>query len=185
MGFLTNWLFWIIVFSIVFILALIGYLTESRKKNEKQQTNNSETSVPGTPEVNVADNSNVTSPSDIGATLNLDNGTWSSSTVPSADSVKQLSNDDWTVMPTVEPAQPVVEQAPAVEPVQPVVEQALAAEPVQPVVEQVPAAEPVQPVVEQVPAVEPVQPAATTINSAASVQAPSQDSTVETSDIWK
>lgn len=39
MEILTNWWFWIIIAAIVFVLALIGYLTESMKKDKKVETN--------------------------------------------------------------------------------------------------------------------------------------------------
>ena len=37
MEILSNWVFWVILASIVFVLALIGYLTESMKKPKKDE----------------------------------------------------------------------------------------------------------------------------------------------------
>ena len=33
----SNWIFWVILASIVFVLALIGYLTESMKKTKEEK----------------------------------------------------------------------------------------------------------------------------------------------------
>ena len=40
MNILTNWVFWIIIAAIVFVLAIIGYLSESKKKNKKAEDDN-------------------------------------------------------------------------------------------------------------------------------------------------
>ena len=41
MNILTNWVFWIIIAAIVFVLAIIGYLSESKKKDNKtKEVNN-------------------------------------------------------------------------------------------------------------------------------------------------
>lgn len=72
----SNWIFWVVLASIVFVLFLIGYLTESMKKDKKddkkkeESTNVPDVSTPVTSEpaeVNVA-----------------------------------AQNDDWTVMPKTE-----------------------------------------------------------------------------------
>ena len=147
MSILTNWIFWIIVSAIVLLLAIVGYLSESRKKSENVL--NSENNISN-------DSKDITSSnsSDINnqATDVSSNGT--------------VSLDDWSVMPDVSPisngsVDPIVEQpvsAPVVEqtissPVEqaPVVEQTISA-PVEqaPVVEQ-----PVSAPVEQAPVVEP------------------------------
>lgn len=94
MSFLTNPLFWIILAAIIFILALIGYLTESKKKSDKKAA---EVSNIEQPVVAPADPLPQVEPAGV---LNLDNGTWSNE-VPTAESVQTNSTDDWTVMPTV------------------------------------------------------------------------------------
>lgn len=38
----SNWIFWVILASIVFVLALIGYLTESMKKSNKDDKKDTE-----------------------------------------------------------------------------------------------------------------------------------------------
>ena len=146
MSILTNWIFWIIVSAIVLLLAIVGYLSESRKKSENVL--NSENNISN-------DSKDITSSnsSDINnqATDVSSNGT--------------VSLDDWSVMPDVSPisngsVDPIVEQpvsAPVVEqtissPVEqaPVVEQTISA-PVEqaPVVEQT-----ISSPVEQAPVVE-------------------------------
>lgn len=44
MNILTNWVFWIIIAAIVFVLALIGYLSESKKKNKESLENDNASS---------------------------------------------------------------------------------------------------------------------------------------------
>lgn len=41
----SNWVFWIILATIVFVLALIGYLTESMKKPKKEDNNEEQPKV--------------------------------------------------------------------------------------------------------------------------------------------
>lgn len=72
----SNWIFWVVLASIVFVLALIGYLTESMKKDKKEDKKEeepameSEVNTPVTPE-----------PSEVN--------------IPAKD-------DDWTTMPKVD-----------------------------------------------------------------------------------
>lgn len=72
----SNWIFWVVLASIVFVLALIGYLTESMKKDKKDDKKKDEASpvpevsVPETPETNEVN-------------------------IPA-------QNDDWTTMPKVD-----------------------------------------------------------------------------------
>ena len=138
MNFLSNWIFWVIILAIIFLLAIVGYLTESRKKNKKESSEVKPEVQPAEPTVQPAptvDNSNVVSPVNPGAVLNLDNGTWNNS-VPAEPVVEQTtSTDDWSVMPEV---------APVAEPVQVTPEAAPVAEPVQVTPEAAPVAEPVQ-----------------------------------------
>lgn len=53
MEILSNWVFWVILASIVFVLALIGYLTESMKKpkkdEEKKDTDSNEVNIDAKP----------------------------------------------------------------------------------------------------------------------------------------
>ena len=36
----SNWMFWVILAAILFILAIIGYLSESKKKSKKKEVSN-------------------------------------------------------------------------------------------------------------------------------------------------
>lgn len=76
MEILSNWIFWVVLASIVFVLALIGYLTESMKQSSKKKENKDA-------EVNDTDDSvtNVVS--------------------TPAPTVTTTTNDDWTTMPEV------------------------------------------------------------------------------------
>lgn len=49
----SNWIFWVVLASIVFVLALIGYLTESMKKAKKEDKKEEK------PEVNEVEVNNV------------------------------------------------------------------------------------------------------------------------------
>ena len=72
----SNWIFWVVLASIVFVLALIGYLTESMKKDKKEDKKKEEPDV--VPEVTAP----VTpEPSEVN--------------IPA-------QNDDWTTMPKVD-----------------------------------------------------------------------------------
>ena len=72
----SNWIFWVVLASIVFVLALIGYLTESMKKDKKDDKKKEEPDV--VPE--------VTAP-----------------VTPETNEVNiPAQNDDWTTMPKVD-----------------------------------------------------------------------------------
>lgn len=76
MEILSSWIFWVILASIVFVLALIGYLTESMKKSKKDEKK--DTDVKDVNEVNT----NVTPAQDESA-------------------VTEVKADDWMTMPEV------------------------------------------------------------------------------------
>ena len=93
----SNWMFWVILAAILFILAIIGYLSESKKKSKKKEV------------------SNETSSSN-----SVNNSAVSPKTVETPVQVQTTSqNDNFTVMPEVKvetlndvkPAEPT--QAPA------------------------------------------------------------------------
>ena len=72
----SNWIFWVVLASIVFVLALIGYLTESMKKDKKEDKKKEEPDV--VPEV-------------------------TASVTPETNEVNiPAQNDDWTTMPKVD-----------------------------------------------------------------------------------
>lgn len=72
----SNWIFWVVLASIVFVLALIGYLTESMKKDKKDDKKKEEPDV--VPEV-------------------------TTSVTPETNEVNiPAQNDDWTTMPKVD-----------------------------------------------------------------------------------
>lgn len=76
MEILSSWIFWVILASIVFVLALIGYLTESMKKSKKDEKK--DTDVKDVNEVN----NNVTPASE-------------------EQVVTEVKADDWMTMPEV------------------------------------------------------------------------------------
>ena len=76
MEILSSWIFWVILASIVFVLALIGYLTESMKKSKKDEKKDTE--VKDDNEVN----NNVTP-------------------VSEEPVVTEVKADDWMTMPEV------------------------------------------------------------------------------------
>ena len=76
MEILSSWIFWVILASIVFVLALIGYLTESMKKSKKDEKK--DTDVKDVNEVN----NNVTP-------------------VSEEPVVTEVKADDWMTMPEV------------------------------------------------------------------------------------
>ena len=131
MEILSNWVFWVVLASIVFVLALIGYLTESMKKTkkdnkeEKNDTKPIEEAVesqPAAPTVNEANNNDwmsmpkVDKPLEevkvdtISDTLNVNNDVFNSQnnaeTVTPVESVSDALN---TVEPSsvVTPVEPV------------------------------------------------------------------------------
>ena len=75
MSILTNWIFWVIIAFIVFILAIIGYLSESRKRSSENDISSDET--------NNVSNLNV------------------SQKEVQADSNTSLSESDFNVMPEI------------------------------------------------------------------------------------
>ena len=75
----SNWMFWVILAAILFILAIIGYLSESKKKSKKKEV------------------SNETSSSN-----SVNNSAVSPKTVETPVQVQTTSqNDNFTVMPEV------------------------------------------------------------------------------------
>ena len=172
MNILTNWIFWVIIAAIVFVLALIGYLAESRKKNKKlEESNTSADGVSATPNVEStpASNNEVQS-APVNATDFNVMPEVNSTTVSQPSEIISNSNIDSTVFDassSIEtPAAPVAEQT-IVQESAPVVETPVA--PVSaPVVEQTTVQESV-PVVETpaAPVVEtPVAPVEPTIEPA-------------------
>lgn len=172
MNILTNWIFWVIIAAIVFVLALIGYLAESRKKNKKlEESNTSADGVSATPNVEStpASNNEVQS-APVNATDFNVMPEVNSTTVSQPSEIISNSNIDSTVFDassSIEtPAAPVAEQT-TVQESAPVVETPVA--PVSaPVVEQTTVQESV-PVVETpaAPVVEtPVAPVEPTIEPA-------------------
>lgn len=88
----SNWMFWVILAAILFILAIIGYLSESKKKSKKKEV------------------SNETSSSN-----SVNNSAVSPKTVETPVQVQTTSqNDNFTVMPEVK-----VETLNDVEPTEP------------------------------------------------------------------
>ena len=81
MNIFTNWIFWVIVAAIVFVLAIIGYLSESKKKNKKALESDSSAN-----ETNVVSNVDVTS-----AKINETQPTLASS----------INDSDFNVMPEI------------------------------------------------------------------------------------
>ena len=147
MSILTNWIFWIIVSAIVLLLAIVGYLSESRKKSENvlNSENNISNDSKDITSSNSSDINNQATDVSSNGTVSLDD--WS--VMPDVSSISNGSGDTVVEQPASAPVveQPVsapVEQTPVVEqPVSASVEQA-------PVVEQTISAP-----VEQAPVVEP------------------------------
>ena len=67
MAFLSNWIFWVIIALIVFVLALIGYLSDSKKKSEsvKEEVKKDDTSDVKTTEVKAEESSVETNASEL------------------------------------------------------------------------------------------------------------------------
>ena len=82
MSFLSNWIFWIIVAFIVFLLSAVGYLSESRKKNKEVVEEQND----------FVDNSSMVSGDSSQTTDN--------SSVEVVNETAGL-NDEWNVMPEV------------------------------------------------------------------------------------
>ena len=170
MNILTNWVFWIIIAAIVFVLAIIGYLSESKKKNKKAEddnlSSNSDNVIPteGTNPTSV----NVEQPAvntpmtdsyyNVTPEINSASVSQSSNVISDSSLGSEVFAAPVETMPAVEtPASSPVEALPAVEaPVSAPVEAVPAVEtPVAAPVEAMPAVEtPVAAPVEAVPAVE-------------------------------
>ena len=138
MNILTNWIFWVIIAAIVFVLALIGYLAESRKKNKKlEESNTSADGVSATPNVEStpASNNEVQSAPVTATDFNVMPEV-NSTTVSQPSEIISNSNLDSTVFDassSIEtPAAPVAEQT-SVQESAPVVETPVA--PVEPTIE--------------------------------------------------
>lgn len=100
----SNWMFWVVLAAIIFILAIIGYLTDGLKKAKKKQPekeeNKTNTSAAVTENVKAAEPEKTVQQS------------------------VQQKNDDWTVMPEVNtPLEEVkvdtIEEKPAEQPAAP------------------------------------------------------------------
>ena len=75
----SNWIFWVCLAAIVFILALIGYLTESMKEHKTDVKKNENTN----------DNNKDVKPE------NLNN-------IDTEPQINEVQGDDWTTMPDVQ-----------------------------------------------------------------------------------
>jgi hypothetical protein len=92
MEILTNWVFWVILAAVAFILALIGYLTESMKAAKK---GNVEEVKPEDKTNSVPVNNSVNSSAD---------NSWNNNVKPSDQATAYNKMDDWTSMPTSTPS---------------------------------------------------------------------------------
>lgn len=72
----SNWVFWVILASIIFVLALIGYLTESMKKPNKTDENKEDDKNDNKVDTNVV-------------------------STPAEPAVTETPADDWTTMPEI------------------------------------------------------------------------------------
>lgn len=89
----ANWIFWVSLASIIFLFALIGYLSDSkRKKKESESPSVKPTDSILEAKTDVADNSDITEMPEPGSTLNLDNGTWGNSNSNETVSVDSFDN---------------------------------------------------------------------------------------------
>ena len=165
MNILTNWIFWIVISAIVFVLAIIGYLSESKKKNKKvvneinndvissDTTQNVETnSVPAND--NVAQSTVSSSISDSDFNIMPEVNSVSVTQPSNVISNSSLDSNVFSVPSTLEAptsVQPTVVETPAPAPVQPTVVEATAPAPVQSTVVETPAMAPVQPTVVEAP----------------------------------
>ena len=131
MEILSNWVFWVVLASIVFVLALIGYLTESMKKTkkdnkeEKNDTKPIEEAVesqPTAPTVNEANNNDWMSMSKVDKPLEEVKVDTISDTLNVNNDVFNSQNNAETVTPveTVSDVTNIVEPSSVVTPVEPV-----------------------------------------------------------------
>ena len=117
----SNWIFWVVLASIVFVLALIGYLTESMKKDKKDDKKKEEPDVlpevtapvtPETNEVNIpAQNDDWTTMPKVDSSLEevkVDSISEGADSTNSADSVFTSPVSD-TEVSTLEPVTPEVQ----------------------------------------------------------------------------
>ncbi len=117
----SNWIFWVVLASIVFVLALIGYLTESMKKDKKDDKKKEEPDVvlevttsvtPETNEVNIpAQNDDWTTMPKVDSSLEevkVDSISEVADSTNSADSVFTSPVSD-TEVSTLEPVTPEVQ----------------------------------------------------------------------------
>ena len=131
MEILSNWVFWVVLASIVFVLALIGYLTESMKKTkkdnkeEKNDTKPIEEAVesqPAAPTVNEANNNDWMSMPKVDKPLEEVKVDTISDTLNVNNDVFNSQNNAETVTPveTVSDVTNIVEPSSVVTPVEPV-----------------------------------------------------------------
>ena len=131
MEILSNWVFWVVLASIVFVLALIGYLTESMKKTkkdnkeEKNDTKPIEEAVesqPTAPTVNEANNNDWMSMPKVDKPLEEVKVDTISDTLNVNNDVFNSQNNAETVTPveTVSDVTNIVEPSSVVTPVEPV-----------------------------------------------------------------
>ena len=122
MNILTNWIFWVIIAAIVFVLAIIGYLSESKKKNKKSEIEN----------VSTNNASGISNEESINNSADLNQSTISSQVADlynnpaevSSASISQVAQAEPVSMvetPVVAPAEPVSTiETPVVTPAEPV-----------------------------------------------------------------
>lgn len=115
MSILTNWIFWVIIAFIVFILAIIGYLSESRKRSSENDISSDETN--NVPNLNVsqkevqADSNTSLSESDFNVMPEINSTTVSKSSDIISNS--NLGSDVFSVPPTLS-GSPVMESTLAI-----------------------------------------------------------------------
>ena len=183
MSILTNWIFWIIIAFIVFILAIIGYLSESRKKSSENDISSDETNNVSNLNVSQkevqADSNTSLSESDFNVMPEINSTTVSKSSDVISNS--NLGSDVFSVPPTLS-GSPVMESTLAINtPAAPVAEKpvsptTVAEAPVVTSVESAPAVNvvvsPVEPVVSATPAAPVAEaPVTTSVESAPAVSA--------------
>ena len=102
----ANWIFWVSLASIIFLFALIGYLSDNKRKKKESDSSYVKPQVDpieNESSESLADNSNVAAPVEPGSTLNLDNGTWNNNADESeVQTISADSFDNPFVSPTTE-----------------------------------------------------------------------------------
>ena len=157
MNILTNWIFWIIIAALVFVIALIGYLSESIKKNKKAEENNDsvndanvENNAVLTSETQSVDNtSSIVSDFNVMPEINSNSVSQPSDVISNSS----LDSDVFDVPSTLETPATSVEQTPVVETPVASVEQTPVVETPVASVEQTPVVETPVASVEQTPVV--------------------------------